>query len=296
MQIGIIGAGALGLLCSSYLSKNHTVTLYVRRQAQRNSINNEQISLSINGEEKFTTTNVATKLISDITHEDCIIIAVKQTKIQEVMQQLNKINQKIPLIFLQNGMGHLEALQATHHPAYIGIVQHGAVKKSDVSVNHLGVGNIKLAAMSGTKAEVHAIQSNLHTRDFPFKLEDDWERVLKRKLIINAVINPLTALFDVKNREIIDNQHIRNIGENLCLEASRVLELDSDKAWKSVEEVARNTGENTSSMRADVKQGNKTEIEAISGYILKRSKQPVLYTEFVYEAILAIEQQSLRSL
>lgn len=295
MRIGIIGAGALGLLCSSYLSKNHTVTLYVRRQAQRCSINNEQISLSIHGEKEFITTNVATKLISNITHENCIIIAVKQTEIQEVMQQLNEINQKTPLIFLQNGMGHLKALQATHHPAYIGIVQHGAVKESDVSVNHLGLGDIKLASVSGTKAEVSSIQSNLNTSDFPFKLEDDWEQVLKGKLIINAVINPLTALFDVKNREIIDNQYIRNIAKNLCVEASKVLELDSDKAWKSVEEVARNTGENTSSMRADVKQGNKTEIEAISGYILKRSKQPVLYTEFIYDAILAIEQQSLRS-
>lgn len=32
MNVGIIGAGAIGLLLASYLSKDHAVTLYVRQE------------------------------------------------------------------------------------------------------------------------------------------------------------------------------------------------------------------------------------------------------------------------
>ncbi|MGL6104251.1 MAG: 2-dehydropantoate 2-reductase N-terminal domain-containing protein, partial [Exiguobacterium acetylicum] len=32
MNVGIIGAGAIGLLLASYLSEEHAVTLYVRQE------------------------------------------------------------------------------------------------------------------------------------------------------------------------------------------------------------------------------------------------------------------------
>lgn len=293
MKIGIIGGGALGLLCSSYLSKHHIITLYVKREAQQTAITNEQISLSIQGEEAFTTKHVTAKFIKQLEGIDCIIIAVKQSGIYQVMQQLNSLNHEIPLLFLQNGMGHLEALRASKHPAYVGVVQHGAVRESDRSVNHLGVGTIKLAAITGTKAKVEVLQHHLHTEEFPFEIENDWEQVMKEKLIVNAIINPLTALFDVENRAIIDNEHIRNLAIKLCAEAALVLEIDEDNAWRLVEEVAHNTGENTSSMRADIQREKKTEIEAISGYILNQTKEPLPYTRFIYEAVLAIEREAV---
>ncbi|MDG3043859.1 2-dehydropantoate 2-reductase N-terminal domain-containing protein [Bacillus sp. B6(2022)] len=38
MKIGIIGGGAIGLLCASYLSEHHDITLFTRRKQQAEEI------------------------------------------------------------------------------------------------------------------------------------------------------------------------------------------------------------------------------------------------------------------
>lgn len=291
MRIGIIGSGALGLLCSSYLSRNHTVTLYVRREEQLRALQAKPITLEVKGTSGRQSENVTFKLMTELGEEDCFLVAVKQAGIASVLQQLTGIKNTVPTVFMQNGMGHLDAIQTINAPSYLGIVQHGAVRETDLAVHHLGLGMIKLAPVSGTVQEAKKIVEQLDRPDFPFQLEKNWEQLVKEKLIVNAVINPLTALFDVKNKAIIENKHIRNIAIKLCEESARALKIDGELAWHLVGTVAASTGENTSSMRADRLQGKQTEIEAISGYILKQNEDPMPYTRFVYEAILGLERE-----
>lgn len=56
-------------------------------------------------------------------------------------------------------------------------------------------------------------------------------------------------------------------------------------------EIAKNTGNNMSSMRADILNNRKSEIDSITGYILQHSNAHLPYTSFVYRAILALEAE-----
>lgn len=290
LQIGIIGGGAIGLLISSYLSEHHQVTLYVNRQEQVNLIESEEIHRYENG--SFAGKNrIQVKQVEELVTADCLFVCVKQAGIQDVIAILNGLTRPSPVIFTQNGMGHHLYLEELAHPTYLGIIEHGAVRMSDNQVNHLGNGQIKLASATGNNAEANLLVQKLTQATFPFTYVEDAVQLAKEKLIVNAVINPLTALFDVDNGEILQNPSIHRLAEKLCREAAEVLELPFKESWEAVQKIARVTGKNTSSMRADIIHRRKTENEAISGYLLQITNRVIPYTDFVYEAIRALEMR-----
>lgn len=290
MNIAVIGGGSLGLLLSSYLTENHKVTLYVRRAEQRDLILTKGISLKKNGTTKLA--KVACALIDDLDEHDVYFICVKQTHIDRLLPALERLPETSKIVFLQNGMGHINKIDRLRAEVYVGVVEHGATRTSDREVSHLGVGKIKISPFKTTKNETALLEANLDERDFPVETVDDWEALLKAKLLINAVINPLTALFDVHNGAIVENAHIKHLAQKLTEETSQVLGFHYDEAWQHVMRVAENTKENTSSMRADILNRRETEIDAISGYLLQQgNERDIPYTSFIYEAILALEER-----
>ncbi|MBO1005501.1 ketopantoate reductase family protein [Pseudogracilibacillus auburnensis] len=290
MEIGVIGGGSIGLLLTSYLADKHKITLYVNRKAQQKQIELNAIRL-LKGSVKEKTAQVSTRRITELQQKDCIFVCVKQPEIEQVISHFAKINKATPLIFLQNGMGHIKYLEELPNPSYVGVVSHGAHRENDYTVNHLGQGEITLSSVTGDEKQLRYMLNQLNDNHFPFAYANNWNVLLKNKLIINAVINPLTALFDVPNGSIITNNHLHFLAKMICNEAAAVLQLDQKNAWEKVLTTATITRENISSMRADLIHKRPTEIEAISGYILHQTDEELPYTSFAYHAILALEQK-----
>lgn len=291
MNIGIIGGGSLGLLLTSYLSKHHDVTLYVRRRAQLHSI--ERQGVHLHRQHSFVQrVDVSCHMIHHLKDHDIMFITVKQPQIDDIIPYLSHLNQNCRLIFLQNGMGHLEKIKSLRSQVSVGVVEHGASRINDYKVDHLGYGTIKLAAYDPLTDKIEKLKEILHQDEFPFERVDDWQTLLTSKLLINAVINPLTALFNVPNGSVITNRHLIKLAKKLTDEAATVLQIEKKLAWNNVKRVAENTKANTSSMRADIIHHRETEIEAISGYLLRKaSAHTIPNTSFVYEAILALQER-----
>ncbi|CAZ82264.1 unnamed protein product [Tuber melanosporum] len=106
------------------------------------------------------------------------------------------------------------------------------------------------------------------------------------KLAINAVINPLTVLFNCKNGELLENFYIVQNMRLILWEVSQVLcalpelaalpgrdvRLSPERLYDLVIRVARLTAGNYSSMFQDVRNGKQTEIDYINGYVLDRAR------------------------
>src|SRR5690625_50946 len=285
MKIGIIGGGSIGLLLSSYLCDQHNVTLYVRRQEQKKVLNEKGLFLS----DMDAPFSIHTLLLNEIEEADCFIVCVKQHQLIEILPYLKKVNNRVPLLFLQNGMGHLEKIRDLQNDLYVGVVEHGALKEFDNHVNHTGKGKIKIAVYRGNSETVATLTKKLNQTLFPVEASTDWKELLTKKLIVNAVINPITTIFNVPNKEILTNSYIYNLAEKLCYEAAMVLHLDYNTQLERVKKIAHQTGENISSMLTDIKKGRQTEIDAISGYLIQKSNCEIPYTFFVYNSVKAIE-------
>ncbi len=293
MKIGIIGAGSIGLLFASYLSKEHQVTLYCRTEIQAKTINEKGVVLKQKDSEKHISLKAKGSAFPE--EEDLYIIAVKQYHLQNMEQIFCRISPDIPLIFVQNGLGHLSIIDSLNHKTvYLGITEHGALKDDCRTVNHTGKGTTKIAVYRGNEDSLQKLAQELTGDQFPFLAEDSWKDMLYGKLIVNAVINPLTAILKVKNGELIQNDHYYQLLKLIFDETADVLKISGrDEMLARVVRVCRQTGENESSMLRDVLSGRQTEIDGIVGFLLKKAQEemiPVPHLQFVYHCIKGMEQ------
>ncbi|MFC7061308.1 ketopantoate reductase family protein [Halobacillus seohaensis] len=281
MKIGIIGGGAIGLLVAVHMASKHQVSLYVRSENQKKLISEHGVTCRDLHQRVSVYTNR-----ENLNEQELIIIAVKQHHIQEVVSNLPSAP---ALLFLQNGMTHLSAIQSVPNPCVLGVVEHGALKVSDYQVIHTGYGSIQLAVHHGG-VNIDSWVEGFSEKEFPFKKRESYWEMLTEKLIVNTVINPLTAIFQVKNKEIVENDHINKLAELLCEEACRALQLSFRDQWARVCYIAENTGENMSSMLKDLNEGRKTEIDAICGFVLRTLKEDdAPFHQFVLESVHALE-------
>lgn len=292
MEIGIIGAGSLGLLYSFYLSQNHTITVYTNRKQQANLINTEGISFIKEG----TRSKVFLNADSERNYkEQLLIVTVKQYDIESIIDSLKNLSPRT-ILFLQNGMGHLRYLSSiSKHNIILGIAEHGALRIDDHTVKHTGVGVTKISYYNRDNYSNTGIDQLLAKQHpfFAIEVKDDWEKMLTEKLIANATINPLTAVLKVKNGVLIDNHHFKQLFYELFTEVIHVLELPNKlELWEHVQNICKNTAQNESSMLKDIQRGNQTEIDSILGYIIQKANKnhsQIPHITFLYLSIKGIE-------
>lgn len=172
---------------------------------------------------------------------------------------------------LQNGLGNAEALAESlgMERVAVGVTTTGAAIIEPGLVQYGGQGSIEIALMPGLDPFVTVLRSagfevNLHTE----LLGLQWG-----KLVVNSAINPLTALFNLRNGQLLDEPTILQTlrltaRETAAVAAALEIELPYSDPVQMVEHVARQTAENRSSMLQDLQRGAPTEIEAINGAVV----------------------------
>ncbi|WP_163101402.1 2-dehydropantoate 2-reductase [Peribacillus alkalitolerans] len=292
MNIGIIGGGAIGLLFGFYLSSEHAITIFTKTEHQAKEINEDGIHCLIEDVRKIAKVNACN--LEDkglISEQDLLIITVKQYQLEVVLPYLKNI--KSQLIFIQNGMAHLDQIKHLKADIFLGTVEHGALKVDNHTVHHTGHGSVKMAAFQG---DISSISFLSRIEKFPIYFQDHYLPMLLDKLLVNACVNPLTAILEVKNGELMTNSHFHHILTSLCKELCTVFEISD---WKQVlghiEYVCRNTSSNSSSMLKDIENQRQTEIDAILGYVLAEAKKRnhlALLSESLYNMVKGKELQS----
>ncbi|HEU5139829.1 MAG TPA: 2-dehydropantoate 2-reductase [Bacillales bacterium] len=292
MRVAIIGGGAVGLLFGYYFSKSvEDTVVYVRRNEQAQLLNRAGLKLYQEGTLREVKVQAKVLEEEDQIIADLVIVAVKQYDLNKLSEVLcRRLARTTKLLFIQNGMGHIAFLETLPQTCiYVGMVNHGALKIAEHKVEHSGKGIMKLAAFRGKLEAVSPMLENLDSTRFPIEFSNDWYSMLAEKLLVNAVINPLTALYHIENGALIRNDYFLENMQNLFDEAFESLGLsDKPQKWEYVVNICRQTATNRSSMLTDIESGRSTEIDAICGYLLERGESaniPMPYTRFVYNGI-----------
>ena len=214
-------------------------------------------------------------LISGPRDDDQIhraVVLVKSWQTERVAHQLaNLVAPDGSVVTLQNGLGNREILAQTLGEERVaqGIVTMGAVLLGPGKVKYGGEGKITL----GIGPEIKDFPSIFLKAGLQVEMHDDLKALIWGKLVVNSAINPLSAILQVPNGALLYSHHTRKLLSLTSRETAAVAR-DWGSTWvrlilQIVEEVARNTAQNLSSMLQDIRRGAPTEIEAINGAITR---------------------------
>jgi len=177
---------------------------------------------------------------------------------------------------MQNGAGNyellVEALGARR--VALGVTTTGATLLGPGSVRQSGEGLISL----GAHPALTPLVGWLRSAGFIIENAPDTTALLWGKLVINASINPLTALLRVPNGELLERPTAHSLLIAAAREAAAVavaqgIRLPFPDPVVAAESTARRTASNYSSMLQDVLRGTNTEIDAINGVVVKAGEQ-----------------------
>ena len=206
--------------------------------------------------------------------QDLIIITVKANQCGKVLHSLKGyLPEHIPVVLLMNGMGTWEeARTILPNPFWTGVTSRGAVHEGR-TVYPRGDG----ATYIGSPERQKPIpEIELLARSIGAVISPCIEEHQLQKLLVNACINPLTALHQCKNREISAayKKEAREIfSEIYPVLKTQGLTVSADRAFDLIITVAEKTGENYSSMAVDFKKQRTSELDYILGYILKTGQR-----------------------
>ena len=286
MRIQIIGGGAVGLLLASYFAeKNDYVTVVCHSHEQVEQLSKQLIRTDINGVNQVFTIHATMHINNEF---DVTFVTVKSGQLQSILSRL-PINQ--PIVFCQNGLAHFEDLNINEHiKAVFCAIQFGATKLSNTHVQHKGKGVMKFAA----PVEYEEITKVLkrQSQDFPMEFSLNPELILFEKALLNTFINPLTAILQVKNGELLSNTYAFQILKEIYAEMLNAFG-DECVSFEQVKELCEKTALNTSSMLADHMNGRQSEAPAIVGPIIQRAEKrgaKVPVVKSLYMQLLAIEE------
>ena len=209
--------------------------------------------------------------VSECKNAQNAIVLVKSWQTERVAHQLEKCLAEDGLVLtLQNGLGNGEILADILGAERVaqGVTTTGA---SLIKAGVARVGGEGLVSVE-THPRLGAINALLTEASFNVQSVPNVQSLIWSKLVINAAINPLTALLDIPNGDLLKIPEAKTLMGELARETAFVateknIPLSFVNPALAAEEIARKTSSNISSMLQDLRRGAPTEIDAICGAI-----------------------------
>lgn len=277
LNIAVFGVGAMGCLFGSRLDRVANVTLFGHWPEQIATLQQQGLTvIHPDGSETRHFLKVTNDL-SRMPAADIALILVKSYQTERAVKQAAQVLRPDGIaITLQNGLGNLEQLAKVIGPARAiqGVTAQGATVLEPGKLRHAGEGQSYLAQAPGQERAVMRAARLFTKAGFATEVVDNADSVIWGKLAINAGINPLTALLDVPNGHLAQDEKLQHLMSAAAGEVARVAEalgvqLPFADVSSKTTEVSRATASNRSSMLQDMSRSAPTEIEAISGVVVR---------------------------
>jgi len=306
VRITIVGAGAIGCLVAAHLVRaGHEVELIGRPESVRAIC---ERGLRIQGSSDATYSVEARTDLAPGRTPEAVILSVKTFDLAAAAERLGHGLAPLPLLLPQNGLG-VEATAAaalsrggwsSPDPWIVRAVNSvPATLVGPGEVREGGSGEILLAdppAAGGRSAAIALFRDLLRGAGLSVRTVPDLEREVWRKALVNAAINPVTALRGVPNGELIEGparaEALTLLDEARGAAASAGYIFDPPSLVDDFDRVVRATASNRSSMLQDLERGRPTEIDSISGEILRVGRAHGLDLPATRAAVEAIRRRA----
>lgn len=275
MHWHILGAGAIGTLWADLLMQaGHDVSLILRQEDTRLHEGIDVIDTATATQRHF---KPQVELLGGeqnlITH---LLVSTKAQHTQEALKALlPRLHASTQVVLLQNGMGQQQEVAdlLPGQQLWAATTTAGAWRESPVRLHRVSLGQTLIGPWYPEQPLLPEGWESL-----PIQLQGcaQIEPVLWRKLAINCAINPLTALHQCCNGELLTDPERLSQLRQVCQEVEKVakarrIHLFDSPLHQQAEAVAESTAGNLSSMLQDIRHNRATEIEHITGFLCRQA-------------------------
>ena len=300
MRIAVIGAGAMGSIYGGRLSLHNEVYLVDTNQAIVDHINNEGLKIQENGGDVIYHP-VAVTSTEGVEPADLVILFVKALFSRAALSANSGIiGENTYLMTLQNGSGHEDILSefVPEDRIIIGTTEDNGAVLAPGYVRRGGAGNTNIGMLTGdTRGFLPILKEVLDSCGFQGHIHDNIQQLIWNKLFTNVSLSALTGVLQVPMGFIAKNEHAWNLAGRLIHEAVEVahgmgLEADEAAIAEKVRQTSLSSPEGITSICADLRDGRKTEVDTISGSVVRASRKcgvPAPSHEMIVGLVHALE-------
>ena len=269
--VAVIGPGALGLLYASRLSRVTPTALIARSSTRARDLKSVTVGGMRYRPDVFGADNLPLA--------DLAIVLVKGYDTPTALRLAQALRPK-RILSLQNGL--VEEVPQ-------GISTAGAFRK----------GNAVVVATTGETLlprGFNDVAVLLRKAGLAARVSANIQRARYFKLLANVCINPMTALFRIRNGDVRNAPYVA-LTTALATEAGRALGIGARQALRHVMKVASATATNRSSMLQDIEGGRRTEIRTLTGALLHiaRRRRVETPTHDAMQRLIGVIERGLES-
>jgi len=270
-RIFILGAGAIGSTIGAALSKHYDVTL-IGSKTHVETIRSK--GLKVTGDIEGALTLKADTMIRGIPEKALIILTTKAQDSTKAVEGIRHMLKKDTVILiLQNGIGNEEIVELAAGSSVR--VLRGVLK---VAAEFIEPGEVKFWSgklLIGQGDGSQEIVTMLSRSGLDARLSEDIVRDVWNKLVVNCVVNPLTAILGATDGAIIVDS-LKTVRNEIVKECLAVAEAEGVCLQPDLtERIDRTVAgyKNLSSMYQDILKRRKTEIDFLNGKIVELGKK-----------------------
>lgn len=303
MRILVIGSGAMGSTFGAHFARaGAQVTLYDRDADHVDAINAEGLRVTTpDGDIDLRLPAIAS--LDDAPPADIALFLVdSNATASAATEAASKLSPETTLFTLQNGIGNIEALSDVFGESRVigGCTYNSAARLVPGRVLHSNIGETTIGEIDGASSErITAVADLFRKAGLPVDVSSNVLGHVWMKFVLNAAINPLSAMTGLRPGEIARTESARLLLEDLLDEILAVVDakgivLPDDNARQVVLDHAFDRY-NRPSMLQHVEQGRQTEIDALNGALLREAHRlgiPCPVNETVVRTIKSIEARN----
>lgn len=300
MKIAVIGAGAMGSIYGGHLSLHNDVTLIDTNPKVIETVQQNGLKIEENGQENIYRPSAAVSC-EGMEPVDLIILFVKALYSKAALSgNRNLIGPNTYVMTLQNGSGHEDILGefVPQDHIIIGTTEDNGAVLGFGHIRHGGVGNTNVGMLTEDKENfLNKLKESFDSCGFNVRIHPNIQQLIWDKLFTNVSLSAVTAVLQVNIGYIAANEYAWQMTMALLHEAVETahalgLEADEEKLAEKIRATSVGSPEGVTSICADIRAGRKTEVDTISGSVVRAAHKagvPVPVHEFVVNTIHALE-------
>ena len=284
MRIAIVGLGGVGGYITAMLSKSGTSVVGFARGKHLKKI--QQDGLKIIEDKSSWHANIdARELDKADGYFDIVLFCVKSYDLKDAYTKISShIDSSTTLLSLANGVSNGDELRKLSDSIVLDgavyilshIQEHGVIRKK---------GKVFATVFGGDKKATQTLKEIFEKANLRTKIPDDIKTAIWKKYIFISAFATLTSYYDKSIGFVYE--HHKDKAKSILTEIAKVAQAKGieifDEIDKSLDVASKVPYDSSTSMHLDFQNNKKTEVESLTGYIVKEAKKYDIKTPLMLE-------------